>query len=76
MFLISASTPRSASRLAERRGIPQDKYIYLPWGNSYEREKILEPFKFKAFVNKEFVNKQHMLGYFTDREIADLTGSF
>jgi hypothetical protein len=69
-YLISASTLRSATSLAERREIPKDAWIYLPWGNSHERENILYDFK------REGVSKKQLLGYFTEGEIFDLTGSF
>jgi hypothetical protein len=70
MYLVSASTIRSASSLADRREIPKDKWIFVPWGNSYERGQILAPFIAKG------ISKKQMLGYFTEGEIFDLTGSF
>jgi hypothetical protein len=70
MYLISASTLRSATSLAKRRGILDGQWVYIPWGNSYERELILDQFL------KDGVPKNQLLGYFTDTEINDLTWSF
>jgi hypothetical protein len=70
MYLISASTLRSATSLAKRRSVSDGEWMYIPWGNSYERELLLEQFKEKG------VYKKQLLGYFTDAEIFDLTGSF
>jgi hypothetical protein len=70
VYLISASTLRSATSLAERRNIPEGEWIYLPWGNSHIRDDILYDFR------REGISKDQLLGYFTDGEIFDLTGSF
>jgi hypothetical protein len=70
MYLISTSTLRSATSLAKRRSIPDGEWVYIPWGNSYERELLLDQFM------KEGVPQKQLLGYFTDTEINDLTWSF
>lgn len=67
-YYVSATSERSAMLLLQDVDI--DRWRFVPWGNSYEREQVLEPLK------KKGLSRSQLIGYFTEGEIFDLTGSF